>query len=117
MSQQDQVTLARLSTVLSEAIALLQEQHKTVQQVVETAERTLALMEAEKASDRFFDLPAAEHMTGFDARQLKKYRENGTFKSGVHYRDVRSTGAATGTYQYNPAAINRLFRQPAEKRA
>lgn len=117
MTQADQVTLARLSSILQESIVLLQEQHQTLQRVVASAEQAIALLEGQQQRDRFMDLPAAESMTGFGARQLKKYRENGTFKHGRHYRDVRSKGAATGTYQYNPAEIAKLFAQPAEKRA
>lgn len=113
----DDITLARLSSLLQEAIALQQQQQDNLRAIVACAEQTVSLLAESAKADRFFDSPAAEQLTGFDARQLKRYRENGTFKQGVHYRDVRSAGAVKGDYQYNPAAINRLFRQPAEKRA
>jgi hypothetical protein len=116
MTSNDQLTLARLSTMLNEATALLRQQAEITQQIVQAAERSITLIEAKGRCGFVEDQAIAESKTKLNARQLRAYRENGTFEYGVHYRDIRSAGATQGTYQYHPDNINQLFAIPPEKR-
>ena len=113
MTASEQAILSKASSLLAEALNLLEQQARATQQVVESANQVLAFIADSKG---FVPHTEAERLLPFTARQLKVYRENGTFKHGVHYRDVRSSGSSTGTYQYTPAAINRLFNTEPEKR-
>lgn len=113
MTANEQVILDRASSLLAEALALLEQQSRSTQQVIDSVNQVLSFMPDGKG---FVPQSEAEKVIPFTARQLKAYRENGTFKHGVHYRDVRSRGSSTGTYQYNPSAISRLFNVEPEKR-
>jgi hypothetical protein len=67
-------------------------------------------------SPEWVNTATAAQQLGMCTKHLRKLRNDGFFKEGQHWRDIRSPGAARATYQWNLAQCERMLETPAEQR-